>query len=48
MIIDVFLGTAVLLDAWLLSSLTVPLFPLNRLKARSSTPESNVAEKIVP
>jgi hypothetical protein len=39
MMIDVLLGGVVLLNAWLLSARTTPLFPLGRLLARMRTTE---------
>jgi hypothetical protein len=37
MIVDVLLGAAVLLNAWLLSTLTTPLFPIGLLRTRTRT-----------
>jgi hypothetical protein len=39
MMIDVLLGAVVLLNAWLLSTRTTPLFPISRLRARMRTDE---------
>jgi len=39
MMIDVLLGTVVLLNAWLLSTRTTPLFQINRLRARTRAVE---------
>jgi len=43
MIVDVLLGAAVMLNAWLLSSRTTPLFPINRKrKAKHKDNVSNL------
>jgi len=39
MMIDVLLGAVVLLNAWLLSTRTTPLFPIDRLRARTRAVE---------
>ena len=39
MMIDILLGTVVLLNAWLLSTRTTPLFQINRLRARTRAVE---------
>jgi len=37
--VDVLLGAVVLVNAWMLSARTTPLFPIDRLRARSRTVE---------
>jgi len=38
MIVDVLLGVAIVVDAWMLATLTSPLFPLGRREGRADQP----------
>ena len=39
MIVDVLLGMAIVVDAWMLATLTSPLFPLRQREGRADLPK---------